>query len=100
MRGLFTFFAPTAPSLSLGDGLLPALEMQRIHRREGRGEGYEGDEDSVSEGCVVWGGCVVWRNSEGVVMHCAVQSTLVDLGAKACQEDAFLNLVGWKSHRD
>ena len=48
----------------------------------------------------VWGGCVVWRNSEGVVMHCAVQSTLVDLGAKACQEDAFLNLVGWKSHRD
>ena len=31
-------------------------------------------------------------------MHCAVQSTLVDLGAKACQE-TFLNLVGWKSQR-
>lgn len=52
-------FSPTAPSLSLkGDGLLPALEMQRIHRREGRaGEGYEGDEDSVSKG--VWCGGVV-----------------------------------------
>ena len=38
------------------------------------------------------GWCVVWRNSEGVVMHCAVQSTLGDLGGKACQV-TFLNLV-------
>ena len=61
--------------------------MQCIHRGEGiGGEGYEGDEGETG------GGLCCLRNSEGVVMHCAVQSTLGDLGGKACQV-TFLNLV-------
>ena len=58
----------------------------------GRGHEYGGGLSDQGRGGVV---C---RNSEGVVMHCAVQSTLVDLGAKACQ-DTFFNLVGWKYQR-
>ena len=70
-------FSPTAPSLSLkGDGLLPALEMQRIHRREGRaGEGYEGDEDSVSKG--VWCGglcCLEEFRRSGYALCCPVHT--------------------------